>query len=259
MATAVTPPEPGQQLPVIPNQPVANPQEQQRLARLELELAEQRRMTTQLQSQLTRPPAQAAPNTSDLNRQFFQDPVTSAQAIARQAAQEQMQQFGAGHMETLIETCRMQARQGNEEIFDRYANEIEARVAQAGPQFQANINVWKSAVNMVKGEHMRELIDAARQAQPQAPAIHISREGGPAAPSVAGQPAAKAEELTAEEKKMAKSLGIDDDMYRAGKAYNEKQNGDFDPIGASSWDKVVTFDSRQKRREKRRAAQRPAA
>jgi hypothetical protein len=252
------PPQPGTQLPPVP---VNNqlPQQQQaappdpRTIRLEQELAEQRRLTNNLANVLNRnQPQNNQPSREDMNRQFFQDPITSTQAIAQQAVREVTQQFGESHMDTLIALARDRVRAQDPELFDRYLPEIEGRVALAGPQFRTNINVWESAFNMVKGAHLNELRDQVRQQQPQAPAIHVSREGGPAQPNVPQGPAPREVALSDEEKKMAKKLGITEDMYRTGKQQNDNQTDlEFAPLGPSSWDKVITFDSKEKRRSER--------
>lgn len=257
------PPQPGVNLPPVPGaQPQQNqPQVDPRVARLEQELQEQRRLTNNLSTVLSRNVPQQNngqnPSREDMQRQFYADPINSTQAIAAQAAREAVQQYGAGHMETLVATAREQARSSDPELFDRYIAEIEGNVALAGPQFAANTNVWKSAFNMAKGQHMNEIRDAARQQNPQAPAIHVSREGGPGVPNVPQGPAPRVAELNEDQKRTAKKLGITEDMYRQGIEYNDKQTDlDFNPLGPSSWDKVITFDSREKRRNERAAANR---
>lgn len=257
-------PTPNEQLPPIggasppapPRDPAAD-----RLARMEQELRDTRNLAQNLSSRLqsaTPPPAPPQQNNSEeMRRQFYADPVAASVAIARQAAVEAQQQHGNQHMDTMIAVARSQVRSSDAELFDQYQYEIDAQVAQVDPQFRGNINVWANAFNLVKGAHIRDITDRARQQHPQAPAVHISREGGPAAPSHASAPAPRSTELSPEEKTMARKLGITEGEYSQGKVDNASQNDErVNPLGPSSWDSVVTFSSKEKRRADRLAKRR---
>jgi hypothetical protein len=243
--------------------PVATRVADPAVTQLQADLAEQRRITQQIQSQIQQPRQQNNPTSMDeLNRQFFKEPITTAAAIAQQAANEAIARHGQNGQETLVLLARDKARERNPELFDKYATEIEQRVkTTVDPQFHSNVNVWLSSLNMSIGEHVAEIREAARQLDPakQAPAVKVS-EGGPAIPNGAqpNAPKGAASGLTAEELTMAKNLDISADDYAAGKKFYEGQN----KKGPSSWDDVVTFsskDMRRKERAKRTAARLAAA
>lgn len=240
----VTPP-PEQQLPPV----------DPRIAQMQADLQEQRRLTQQLQQNMPKP-ATPQNNLDDLNRQFFKDPVTSAVAIARQAAAELQQAQGANAHETLVSVAQDQAKKANPELWDKYFSEINESVkGRVDPQFHTNVTVWSSALDMSIGKHINDIRDAIRAEKPAAPAIKIS-EGGPVASG--GRPAAAAssaaEKLSPEERQMAKDLDISPEAYANGKTAYEDQSAK----GKSSWDDYVTFSSKDSRR-KARAAKRAAA
>lgn len=253
--------EPDPEEKVVPEPVVVPPVEQQlppvdpRIAQMQADLQEQRRLTQQLQQNMPKQPTPQN-NLDDLNRQFFKDPVTSAVAIARQAAAELQQSQGANAHETLVGVAQDQARKTNPELWDKYHTEIVEKVkAQVDSQFHTNSTVWSSALDMAIGRHINDIRDAVRAEKPQAPAIKIS-EGGPAIGG--GRPAAAptgaAEKLTAEERQMAKDLDISPESYAAGKDAYDNQSAK----GKSSWDDYVTFSSKDSRR-KARAAKRAVA
>lgn len=240
---------PAEPLPPVAQAAVGAPPDP-RVAQMESDLAETQRVVRALQQGAGQPPQtrQASPDESELNRQFYRAPVASTAAIAQQAVQDALRQHGAGYMDTIIESAKQQVRGADPDIFDKYEAEIRARVAQTDAQFHANTNVWKSAFDMVKGAHMREIVEAARPATPAAPSVHISREAGPGTPS-GRQPTdpSAASKLSPEELSMAKGLGVSPDAYAAGKEHYDKQTS----RGPSSWDTKITFDSETRRREAR--------
>lgn len=231
-----------------------------KIARMEAELADQKRLVNQLASQMPRPqaPPQSGVNMDDLNKEFYKNPVTTAAAIAAQAANEAIARHGQNGMDTLVQVAKDKAREQskNPELFDKYSAEIEARVkATVDPQFHSNMNVWLSSANISFGEHMSEIRDAVRAEKPASPAIKIS-EGGPAAAGGQQAPALKgaAEGLSADEREMARNMDISPEQYAHGKEAVEKQAAK----GPSSWDKYVTFSSKEARRTAR-ATKRAAA
>lgn len=250
VATTVVTPQPNeQQLPPV----------DPKLTKLEQDLAEQKRVTQSLQASLNRqqtpPPQPGTVSIEDLNKQFFKDPVTTAVAIAQQAAAEAVARSGEVNFDTLVGVARDKARAKNPELFDKYADEIAQTVnTTVDRQFHTNSTVWENAAHIAYGKHMNEIRDLARQTQPQASAIRVS-EGGPVAPGGHQPEAPKgaASKLSDEELTMAKRLNVDPELYAKGKADYDNQPDK----GKSSWDTVVTFDSRDKRRierAKRRAA-----
>lgn len=239
--------QPGQNLPPVtpPVAPVVDP----KVTALEADLAEQRRMVTNLTSQFQRTQQPTQQSTmDDLNRQFYKEPVTTAAAIAQQAAREIFQQQGQNGHETLIAVAKEQARKRDPELFDKYQTQIQARVNLTDPQFHSNIQVWNSAFDMAMGAHMDEIRDEIRKKSPQAPAIKIS-QGGPDIPNgQQGQaPKAGGSNLSPEELQMAKNLDISPESYAKGKEDYDNQSDK----GKSSWDGLVTFSSKDSRRLKR--------
>lgn len=223
--------------------------------RMETELAETRRMVTNLQNQMPKPQASSM---DDLNRQFFKEPVSTATAIANQAANEAVQRMNQNNSpahETLVMVVRDKVRDRNPELFDKYKDKIDLRVkTTVDPQFHSNIQVWEAAYNMTIGEHFNDIRDLERPAN-RAPAVKIS-EGGPGMPSNAAPAASASREtdLSPEERQMVKNLDISPEQYIAGRDAIDKQA----KKGPSSWDPFVTFSSKDKRR-KAHAARRAAA
>lgn len=254
---------------ILPPAPAgAAPQPDEATRRMQAQLEATRQQVATLQRQVMAQPAPPQGGGYDkkaLEREFIQNPLDMSAAIAQRTVQEAMQQFGAQGYDTQVEMARSLARNSDQAFFDRYQAEIEGTVAQVAPNLRINSTVWKNALQMVKGQHADEMIAAARatpsgdgaEGGNRSPAVHVKAGSGPAAPSKAA-PQAAATKLSEEEAKFAKRFKMDHAQYLKGKEENLAQS-DFimDPLGKSSWDKYVTFDSRDKRRsdrEKRLAA-----
>lgn len=215
-------------------------------ARLEAQLAN---VTSQLEglrgqvSQASQPrPAQPAPlDKKDLEKAFWNDPLGMTSSIANAAAAQAAGFVQNQNIETMREVAKDKVRALDPETFDRYAGEIDAKVRLVHPAQQSNIQVWHSAFSMVKGEHVDEII-AAKAAK--APAQTTAKTGdGPASPSTKAAPAPKTEPLTDEEKTFVKKFKISEEGFRRGASRYASQSEE----GPSSWDDVITFDSRNPR------------
>lgn len=251
-----------QQLPPVQTPPPLSEADQ--IKRLRQDLDAQKTVTSQMvermQTQILNPPTQSQPQASksDLEKQFFKSPLEMtaqiAQNISGAITQKAMQEMGSS-FETLRQVARDKVREKDPATFDKYVMEIEARVGAMSPNYHTNIHVWDAAFNTVKGEHLREILDADRQATPRSAAVHISQDGGPVT-SQRSQPAPKAEKLSEDESRMAKNLGLSEEQYKAGKAHYQGQS----EKGPSSWDKQITFSSKEKARLARASrASKPAA
>lgn len=205
------------------------------------------------------PPQPGQPlSKKELETRFYQNPLESTAQIATAVAQSMRAQDGSATYDTMVEVAKGEARKGQEKLWDKYATEVEALVftsTEQNPLVRQNIFVWKNAFNQVKGNHVDELISEAK-AEPaggnRSAAIHISDEGGPSAPSRAAGPPPAGDKLSAEEQTMARNLGLSNEQYAEGKRRYDAQ--DSKPSRKSSWDDLMTFDTRQKRREQRAAA-----
>jgi len=227
---------------------------------LQAEVAKSRRDMDELKKRLTpappQPPLQMPPpnaqppmDATQLKAEFFRNPLELSTAIAQRAAAEQNQV----NYDTLREVARKAARDQDPEVFDRFETEINLLLANTvQPQFHTNVNVWKNAFNQVRGQHIPEILEMKKQTppneSPRGPAVHVSHEGGPAAPNRAA-PAPAQEGLNADEKAMAKRLGITEEQYLQGKKDYDNQS----EKGPSSWDKYFTFSSKDRRRQERAA------
>ena len=256
----VTPPVDGGLPPAPPKPQAPDPA----LARLEQQLNQQGKLMADLMRKVggsEPPPAGGEPpkNKADLDKEFFKSPVEStakiAQSVGEALMQRQMQEMG-GQFETLKQIARDKAREDDPELFDKYALEIENKMTGLQPNLLTNIHVWKSAFNVVKGEHLSEVLNERREKENRAPAVHISHEGGPA-PSRVSPPAPASAKLSEDEQRVARQLGISNEQYQAGKDHIAGQND----RGKSSWDGHITFDSREKRKIEReqRRNRKPAA
>lgn len=254
--------EPGTHLP--PATPPATDPERERLAGdLARSRAENARLTALIRSgqaapptvvQQGAPPAAPQPDLKDLNRRFLQDPMQTATAVAQSVVQQTVpQQISAAvapHMEALVTVAKDAARREDPETWDRFAAEVELEVTQNTPQqYWTNPNIWKHGFNVVKGKHYNELKNVPPAA---APAVHISSSGGPGAPSTRTAPATPGHAaLSADEKEVARGFGLTDDQYASAKAKLEN----MDPRGRvnkpSPFDGLITFSSKQKRKEQR--------
>lgn len=231
--------------PVTPP-PVADP----RIARLEADLAEQRRMTTQLQQNQPKP-NNGQPDMEALNRQFYKEPVSTAAAIAHQAANEAIareRQNNTAGQETLIHLAQSQSREKDPELWDKYKDEIATIVTSTvDPQYRVGKSVWDFARDKVFGAHMTEIREEAIKANPnRAPNIRVS-DGGPSQPTGHQPQGGKgaADKLSDDEKDMARKMDLSPEQYAKGKEYLEGQAN----RGKSSWDQAVTFNSKDRRRQ----------
>lgn len=253
-----------QQLPPAPRQ--TPPAEDPEVARLRSEVARSRQDLDALRSRITAQPAPAAGNgqgmsPAEMAREFYKDPIAHSAAIAQRVVQDTLRAEGEPTRQTMIQMAKSQVRAKDEKLFDKYYLEIEAAVNTVAPQFHGNITVWENALKLVKGNHIDEIIAerAAASGQPPAgeprgngdsAALHIRQGDGPAPPSPRQPQATAGTELSADEKHVARKLGLTEEQYKAGKAHLEGQNDPVrDPVGKSSWDGQITFDSRERRRK----------
>jgi hypothetical protein len=247
--------------------PPATPQRQAEdpeLVRLRGEVAKQKQDFEALKQRVSAPPAPAAQPSGQLSpaemaREFYKDPIGSAAAIAQRVVNDQLQQQGHQGYDTLVQVAKDKARSRDPKLFDKYYLEVEAAVSSTPKQFHQNVTVWENAFNMVRGNHIDEILSERAAAQPpanQAPAVHIREGGGPASPSVRPGQAAEEETLSVDEKRVARKLDLSDEQYLAGKKHLEGQNDPVrDPVGKSSWDAQITFSSKDRRARLRREAQ----
>jgi len=260
--TPVTPPE------GLPPVSAVKPPEDPELARLRGEVTKNRTELDNLRARFTAPPQSAVQpqgqmSSADMAREFYKDPIQASVAIATKVLQDQQKAGNDSSRSTLIEVARNSVRTRSPEtavLFDKYLPEIEAAVSTVDPQIQTNINVWDNAFTLVKGKHMDE-IWAERQSQQsqsdanRSPAVHIKQGGGPEPSSARPAATAAGTELSPEEKRTARKLGLSEDQYKAGKKhYNEQNDPVTHPVGKSSWDDQITFSSVERRRKLRAAA-----
>lgn len=255
--------------------PVSSPpQPDPELERLRGEVRKSQLTIDELKRKLTAPPAPAAPpannpnpSPAELNRQFYQDPVRNSVDIARSVVEDAMRRNNSGQ-DTLVRVAKDTVRNQSDEsrrIFQEWEAEIQTYVDAAGPGFASNVTVWENAYNLTRGKHIDDILGWRGQTPPteppRAPAVHIREGAGPASPSPRAPAAPKATELSAEEKTVAKKMGLTEDQYRKGKEHYEGQNDmQRDPIGPSSWDKpffpgayTPTFSTKELRKAQRAA------
>jgi hypothetical protein len=248
--------------PVTPPPAAKPPEPDPEVVRLRAEVATHRQSLDQLRARISAPPQPAvqtqAPSQKEMNAEFYKDPINSTAAIAARVASDLLRNNGQGDRDTLVQMARTQVRAKDPEIFDKYALEIENAVSQAGPQFQTSIHTWEAGFNVIKGQHIDDILALKGQQRAgqgnQTPAVHISSQGGPESPSPRAASALEGDKLTREESNVAKKLGLTDDEYKAGKKAYEGQNDIIsDPVGKSSWDQYITFSSSDKRKAERQA------
>lgn len=234
----------GQQPPVqqkpSADPPTTPPPPDPTISRLEAGLAAQREEIERLKVASNHPPVSPSPLPSpptkaDLERRFFQDPLTSTAAIAQHAAANAVSQFGAP-LETLRDIARDRVRSIDPEVFDKFEPEIIAAVGTMPPQFQANSAVWTNAFNIVRGKHITEVLEMKGQ---KAPPV----KDGPSAPSVRVSQAPAKPPLSENEKIIAEGFGLTEDEYRHGKEFHENQDRIFGEL--------LTTDSVKKRKKER--------
>lgn len=208
-------------------------------------------------------PANGTPSAADLKKQFFEDPLQSSAIIAKQVTDHVMAQTTGASFDTLVTVARNEARKAQPEVWDSYEAEIIALVeANTGniPLSRQNVNVWLNGARQVAGAHLDDLVkkktDAAAAAgdNNRAPAFHISKDGGPApAGSASARGANNKVQLSDDERTIARGLGLSDESYHKGKELLEGQN--YKPSEKSSWDKYMTFNTKEQRRAARAAKQ----
>jgi hypothetical protein len=271
MATVVTPPAPiDGGLPPAPGKDPA-------LARLEVDLARERdnnaRLTSALNTrqvpQQPAPPAVQGPDQQlrDMNRRFYENPVGHSVTIAQEAARAVVGELAQAQHPTLVQAARAQVRATDPELFDKYAPEIEAKVASLQPQWHTNATVWQNAFTITKGERLNEIAAARAVAPdpnaPQAPALHLRDQGGPARPNTPAQPAlSNKTKLTVQESEWARKFDMTDEAYARSRDRTFQQEAE-NPLNSmkkmSLFDGAVTFSSDQKRKDARDARRKAAA
>lgn len=258
MATTNTTPQPSSELP--PATRPTTPAEDPEVVRLRGEVARHRQELDSIRQRVTAPPAPAANNgqmsQEEMARAFYRDPIQSSAQIAARMIDERLQSEGQASMATLIQVAKDSIRNRSDQykkLFDKYYLEIEAAVNTVAPQFRGNIQVWDNAFNMVRGQHIDEILAETAAAKtpelPATPAVHITEGGGPAVPSTRAAQPTQSSELSQDEKRVARKLGITEDQYKQGKAHIAGQCDPIvDPVGKSSWDEHITFSTRDRRR-----------
>lgn len=197
----------------------------------------------QAQNPPLQPQQPGRPDPKEIEKQFWKDPLNTTAAIAQQVAREMVGGLAASSHDNQVATAKMIAMQdpANKKIYDRYAVDVEAKLATVAPQFRTNPTVWTNAITMVKGEKMEEIM----KERGGAPAARIN--DGPSSPSSRPAPPSPTTKLTPEEQRMARNLKLTDEQYSRGKARYENQE--------KSWGDVVTFDSLEKRNADRNKKQ----
>jgi hypothetical protein len=241
----------GDQLPPTPTSvPPADDPEKTRLA---TELARARQENERLRQNV--PPRQTeqprpTPTNADLNKEFYKDAVTNSAAIADAVVNNRLQQANAASYDTLVAVAAQTARGTDPEdqaLFDKYRTDIELKMATVEPQWRQNATVWRNAFIAVKGEKLPEIVAEARN---KAPAVHISRENGPSAPS-APTPKASKVQLTAEEQRTADRFGMTPEEYSAtrDKLNNSSELGEL--TKPNEFDGVLIMRTEDRRRQER--------
>lgn len=235
--------------------PVVKPAVDPEVERLQRQVASQDQTIKQMQNTM-RMPAQppAAPPAVDkkaAEKEFYANPLDASANIAHNVAtavtQRALNELGAAQYDTLKENASKLVRDKDPELFDKYETSIRAYVMSTPQQFHTNVNTWQIAFDRIKGENIREIAANMKPESNRSPAIHVSRGGGPAAPSVREPAAAPGEKLSEDESKWARNLGISEDSYKQGKeAYSNQSER-----GKSSWDGLITFSSKEKRAKER--------
>ena len=224
-----------EQLPDVPSDPVAPaaPGPDPAIARLEAQIQEQQERFDRLRASVNNQPMPMAPSgpgpsKSDLEKQFWADPLGSSAAIASQVAQQvaqQVQSQSSSGNDTLAEVARQQARASNPELFDQYYPEILQLINQLPASAKLNTTIWQNSRDVVFGRHMSDIMAT----RPAAPA---RTSDGLAAPSTRPAPAPAKPKLSEDESNVARKLGLTTDQYLAGKEAYANQD--------SKW--PLTFD-----------------
>lgn len=209
------------------------------------------------------PPQQVDARTA-MNQAFWQNPADAAYALAHRAASEQVGAQMAQSFEGLRELARDKGRASNPELFDKFADKIDALVQTMPREAQIQKQYWISATERVIGAHYndlrREEQEAAREGKPKAPALHGMSDG----PARAGVAAASAtgfngDDLSDDAKFVARRMRLTDAQMKQGIEIYGNQGDPYDPTKPSAWDKVMSFDDHTGPRARQLAAQRGAA
>lgn len=171
------------------------------------------------------PPVQAPQDfKNDLEKQMWKDPVAVTAQIAQQAAQQMGAQIFQQNFPLHRELAKTKAREGDPELFDKYASFVEAKMANVPPAAQTNSAVWVEAFNSVKGEKMGEILASKKEP---------ARGDGPAAPSHRAPAAPKEEPLSEGEEAARRKLGMTVEAYKAGRKDWQEQE--------AAWARHLTF------------------
>lgn len=202
-------------------------------------------------------------NLKELNTEFLKNPVQSAATIAQAVAQQVTANLAdprnQANYDTQVETAKQLTRYKNVETFDRYAGEIEAKMSTVDPQWRTNNTMWQRAFDQVKGEHFDEEVTRLQSEATRAPAVHISKDGGPASPSLRPAPASPKAALSPEEREVARGFGISDDAYAEARDRLDRADPKGRPDRPSAFDEFITFSSEEKRRKAREQRKRAAS
>lgn len=244
------------------------------LARKDQEIRALRdRLTVQSTYQPPQPAQSAAPvapvgappaaQLKELNTEFLRNPVQSAATIAQAVANQYVQALSdptkQASYDTQVEMARQLARSRAPETFDRYAGEVDGKMMTVDAQWRTNSTMWQRAFDQVKGEHFDDEVRRLKDEKSAAPAVHVSRDGGPASPSPRPGPAPKAAELSAEEREVAKGFGISAEAYAEARDRIDRADPKGRPDRPSAFDGFITFSSEEKRRLAREQRKRQAA
>lgn len=210
--------------------------------------AENERLKVAVKSKVIQPaPAPGnVPTKEDIEKRFWTDPLDMTSAIANRAVFEAEQRIMSNVIPSQREAARKEIRGSgiDAEIFDKYAAEIDAAINGMQPQFQGNIQVWRNALNIIKGDHFDDItkFKADKRAAEGGDSIVTTTRtnDGPALPSGRQPPPPKEKPLSDDEKRIAGGLELTDAEYKRGQHRYDNQD--------TEWSKVVTFSSATKRR-----------
>ena len=193
-------------------------------------------------------PGPQQPDLTEINKHIWANPARAMENMNAQF-QQQLGAAFANDQEALVTVARNSAREIDADLWERYKGEVEERMAQLPVQYHRNPNTWKIAFQNVLGAHYRDLrSDAAEKDRPaRTPAIKV--KDGPAAPSTRPAPTPADAELDPQALQIGKKMRLLDpekDMRRGLQLYANQGDPD-DPTKPSSWDEVITFDSRKRK------------
>lgn len=227
---------------VLP-EPAAQPDDKDDIQKLRADLAKQQSNVDQMQRwllQQTRqaarpiqPVAGAADPKAQINDQFWSDPAGTAAAIAANIQNNTAMQQLQLQAPALISIARNEARNSNPKLFDKYAGEIQAKVATMNLPLQIQPDTWLQALRLTLGEHLEDI---------QKESSTVPRGGdGPLGVSPKQAAAApKGHGLSDSELNFASKFGLTPEEYKSGK--------DMLDSDSQGWENVLTFSSADKRR-----------